>query len=216
MNPAMIIPTTGLDPGLLARLRDSIDHPFDVRVMNNRYENQGVAASWNRAPDFFKAHKWWLIVNDDCWFEPGGLAQICHSADLMCESCHVIQTNEAWPCFVWTAKGCREVGNFDENFWPAYYEDTDYIVRLKLAGWKVGTVPGITVHHGKPYHGGQNYNAMKDGCGLFNRAYFIKKWGSLDPKPTSDPGWHLDPKRRKQMEPIWDTFINMPGAAINM
>ncbi|KPA82049.1 beta galactofuranosyl glycosyle transferase [Leptomonas pyrrhocoris] len=41
-------------------------------------------------------------------------------------------------------------GYFDENFYPAYYEDTEYLRRLKLLGFKLSNVPGfeaMTMQH---------------------------------------------------------------------
>ena len=35
-------------------------------------------------------------------------------------------------CFALTRQAIEKIGYFDENFWPIYYEDTDYYYRTKL------------------------------------------------------------------------------------
>lgn len=41
----------------------------------------------------------------------------------------------------------HELGGFDENFWPAYYETADLCNRVKKAGWVVGVCCDVTVTH---------------------------------------------------------------------
>lgn len=54
----------------------------------------------------------------------------------------------------------RDIGGFDEQFMPAYYEDVDLCWVLRAAGWKVRLVPemrgihheGVTLQHSERYH----------------------------------------------------------------
>jgi GT2 family glycosyltransferase len=39
------------------------------------------------------------------------------------------------------------IGPFDEDFYPAYYEEADYCYRARRLGWGVLYVPGARVHH---------------------------------------------------------------------
>lgn len=41
----------------------------------------------------------------------------------------------------------RELGGFDESFYPAWYEDVDFCKRLKQKGGKILFFPGLTVEH---------------------------------------------------------------------
>lgn len=40
-----------------------------------------------------------------------------------------------WHCFAIHPAVLHDVGMFDPIFWPAYFEDTDYLYRMGLAGW---------------------------------------------------------------------------------
>lgn len=244
----LLVPTVGLDLGLLERLAYSIDYPIAHKIVlnngkpgsvnqfiknhpdwkvNEHYKNFGVAESWNQAPYIFPKEKSWLIVNDDVWFGPGYLGVLCKvCTDDFVSSQHMIFTHptaETPQCFVWTRKAVDEFGYFDENFWPAYYEDLDMRFRFKIGNASTYHIPLYGQNHGKPYPGGQNWNGMKDGAGLFNRAYFLKKWGSLEKPlwnhPYNDPSlsirdWKMDHGRRSKIEPIWDTFMSMPNPSI--
>jgi GT2 family glycosyltransferase len=49
--------------------------------------------------------------------------------------------------FVLRADVFREVGGFDENFAPAYVEDTDLSWRIRMAGYRVYAVPDSHIYH---------------------------------------------------------------------
>jgi GT2 family glycosyltransferase len=57
-------------------------------------------------------------------------------------------------------------GPFDERFFPAWYEDVDFCLRLKARGWKIFFVPAAEFIH----QGG--YSAESLGSERFLRAYY--------------------------------------------
>jgi GT2 family glycosyltransferase len=57
-------------------------------------------------------------------------------------------------------------GRFDERFFPAWYEDVDFCLRMKWHGWKIFFVPGAKFIH----TGG--YSAEGLGREVFLRAYY--------------------------------------------
>jgi len=60
----------------------------------------------------------------------------------------------------------ESVGGFDERFYPAWYEDVDFCVRLKASGWEVYFVPKAKfVHEG-------GYSAGALGSEKFANAYY--------------------------------------------
>lgn len=81
-------------------------------------------------------------------------------------------------------KLCWEmIGEFDELFFPAYFEDNDYHYRMDVFG-----LPAIVYPPAMFYHfGSRTQNeSSEDGRpvvsgGAFenNRAYYVKKWGGL-------------------------------------
>lgn len=68
----------------------------------------------------------------------------------------------------------REVGFFDESFFPVYYEDADYSYRVKEAGYKILYVPTSHFYHKAPF---QDTNAWLDHAYLTarNKIIFMKK-----------------------------------------
>ena len=46
-----------------------------------------------------------------------------------------------------TRRAWEAVGEFDEGFFPAYYEETDYCFRAKQLGFEIGYVPEATAVH---------------------------------------------------------------------
>lgn len=246
----LFVPSIGLDVSLLERLAASVDFPVDYKlawnngplgaldsfarlhrdwiVKDSAFGNLGCSGSWNQAAKVFPDEPAILLINEDAYFLPGQLEQLCSAADHNRDAplIHVNDGN-AFYCFCWTRAGRAQFGTFDENLWPAYYEDTDMRIRHRLAG--ITTYPyalqGQTpVPHGKPRTGGDNYAGMINGCGLFNRAYMIKKWGgyggeSIYQTPYRDhrlkpSEWVWYPEERAKRFPIWDCFINMPNANI--
>lgn len=246
----LFVPSIGLDTTLLDRLAGSIDYtiPFKV-VLNNGPEgaldkwseewpdwivkeptcgNRGVAGSWNYAAELFPDESI-LIANEDAWFLPGQLEQICSASDHnQTEPLIYMNDSQAFYCFVWHKAGREQYGTFDENFWPAYYEDCDYRARMRLNG-KVDYVYALqdkaVVPHGKPRSGGDNYSALINGCGLFGRAYWRKKWGTdsyeeaVYQTPYRDhrltyKDWVYDPALRAEIFPIWQRFLAFPNPSI--
>lgn len=246
----LIVPTLGLDTTLLDRLALSIDHPIQHKliILNGRTyaldfwqrahpdwkvliqkENKGCAGSWNMAAKLTPGEKAWLICNDDIWFPPGILKQFCEFGDANADRHDVLRLNDSFPyyCFIHTLHNIEDFGEFDENFWPGYYEDCDYNVRVRLAGGEFKRCfPGQNqVNHGKPKCGGMDYNAFLQGVGLFNRRYWMEKWGAADyenahyKSPFNRVGWTvaqwtLDRKRRAKMQPIFDEFMATPNPSI--
>lgn len=71
-------------------------------------------------------------------------------------------------CWLMRREVIRDVGYFDENFFPCQYEDIDYCLRTRLAGYTIIYNGKVTVVH---------HNLCRDG-GRFakNRDKFSKKW----------------------------------------
>ena len=247
----LFVPTLGLDMSLLERLANSVDYPLKYKVAFNNgqpgaldyfmeshtdwivkesaFGNLGVAGSWNQCAKMFPEEQAWLLMNDDAYFLPGYLKKI---QDTYCEHplepiIHLNNSN-AYYCFVWTQVGKSTFGEFDENFWPAYYEDCDMRVRHRKAGYNgyVYALQGLPpLPHGKPKTGGMNYNAMLQGCGLYNRAYWLRKWGSLNYEeatyetPYKDQRlraeeWVWYPEDRIRRRDLYDTWLSMPNPSI--
>lgn len=80
-------------------------------------------------------------------------------------------------CILIAPKYFEEIGDFDENFWPAWFEDNDSHYRATLLGWKeITTTAAPMVHFGSVSTGmmGERNPGMAQ-----SEAYYLKKWGSV-------------------------------------
>lgn len=97
-------------------------------------KNLGVAASWNAlCSEIFLSSSNALILNDDIY--------LGHTTNdilkLISEMrSGFMQSHVSWSAFIISKDLYTHIGEFDEQFYPAYYEDSDYIYRMKLEGIK--------------------------------------------------------------------------------
>lgn len=68
-----------------------------------------------------------------------------------------------------------QVGLWDERYEPGNYEDFDYSLRLREAGWKLVLADSVWIHH----KGSQTFNVMdfKELLAV-NARKFVDKWGA--------------------------------------
>ncbi len=141
--------------------------------------NLGVAASWNLLYQL-TADLPLILCNDDLRVSSDVLERLlAHPADCALANRH--------SCFRLKREVYNEIGPFDEKFWPAYYEDQDYTIRMRLKGKTVATVEHSGISHARSstieaMQGKEraDFNDAWDEC----RAYFIKKWGGLPDHET--------------------------------
>lgn len=146
MIPALIVPVLNRFD-LLENFITSIDYPvkhlliidnsgnyqmptdiYDgVVTVLNMPSNFGVAGSWNLGIKSFPFAPYWVIASNDVSFQPNQLEKFhkLSNPDL------IIKSSQGWSCFSIGSNIIENVGLFDENFHPAYYEDVDYESRLQ-------------------------------------------------------------------------------------
>lgn len=91
--------------------------------------------------------------------------------------------------FMINRKCWEAVGEFDEGFFPAYYEDNDYHRRIKLAGLKAIVLPtAIYYHFGSQTQTQALNRPLVDSSN--SHKYFISKWGG-DPEIGGELGERL-------------------------
>lgn len=150
---------------------------YDFHVISPK-RNLGVASSWNLA---LHASKDLLIIsNDDVVIGKDTIKNLLEHAESF-PTCYLFTTGGiGFSLFLIRRKALFEVGSFDENLWPAYFEDGDYAYRLKLLGH-----PHIDVPNGGAIHHGSSTNKMKSAADIelhhrqfrANQDYYIAKWG---------------------------------------
>jgi GT2 family glycosyltransferase len=148
----------GQNAGLKAKL-EAI-----TAAINSRYfaygVNRGVSRSWNEGlhASFDDGNEATLLVNDDLFFYEGGFdafadfvlserRRVPHFGTICAFG---LDTGTAGPvgagkfyqrphwqgaaCIAVGERAIEAIGYFDQNFWPAYFEDADYFRRLDLSG----------------------------------------------------------------------------------
>lgn len=168
-------------------------------VQNNWDENIGVAAAWNMFLNQAAQDEIDLlfIVNDDVTFEPGSFWNAVHAweesrpEDAVLMTAHTsIAEEQFYPgmadfcCFALNPKeAIQRIGYFDsENFHPAYYEDNDYLYRVKLSEYEYYLYGGLKVHHEgskTQFWNGEERRVVSHEAFRANQQRYIQKWGGL-------------------------------------
>jgi GT2 family glycosyltransferase len=156
--------------------------------------NMGVSCSWNLMIKSYIMAPYWVIVNDDVSFGQGFLAEMYQTitSDPEIDMIHGHGGDfkvGSWDVFLITDKVVRQFGLFDENMYPAYSEDDDYIMRLmhkpvkKVLGLKSNYYHGggdKTEYH---FYGGNTrrrdpeFQKKVDAARDVNIEYLTEKWG---------------------------------------
>jgi GT2 family glycosyltransferase len=125
--------------------------------------NLGVAGSWNLGIKSFPyAHRWFMVSNDVV-FQPGALEKLAQA-----RRDEITLTADApnWQAFALGDEAVTDLGLFDEcGFYPAYFEDNDYMRRAEFAGVNIRKLD-IDLHH-------DNSSTIKAGYQEKNNKTFI-------------------------------------------
>jgi GT2 family glycosyltransferase len=154
--------------------------PSNFHFINNE-KNIGVAASWTRLLNLiYEEHEFALIMNDDIYF---GKKE--HEVLNYINAQHQLfsTTTGTWCNFLLNFDVFLHIGDFDENFFPAYFEDNDYAYRLKLEG-----ITPIQTNFLNPeiYRNSMTIEKQPELNQNFekNKQYYIQKWGGLPGEET--------------------------------
>ncbi|HSG62048.1 MAG TPA: glycosyltransferase [Pseudomonadales bacterium] len=210
--PALIVPTlNGHD-----RINDlfaSIDYPVDHAVIINNDANRavtassnqvarlsvinmpanlGVAASWNLGIKVTPFAQYWFVVNDDVTFPPNAMERFAWYAENY-GTIAVADAVSPWCAFTLSEDVVNAVGLFDEAFYPAYFEDTDYARRAReYMGEDVIYNTDVKVNHA-------NSSTIGGGYGEANQRTYQSNYKTFEAKLSLnqyDPfGWQLTVRR---------------------
>ncbi len=158
--------------------------------------NRGVSKSWNDGIRFFMEkypNDGVLLLNDDIICRNDSLDMVMraiedHSANPVVGAIKFYGHNDrlsqkvdhGFACVYLTNRCIRAVGDFDENFTPAYYEDIDFAYRMSLMGLREVLVDGVDI-----VHAGSStiFNDPKLQSDIYsfhfvrNERYYAAKWG---------------------------------------
>lgn len=156
-----------------------IKHP-NVIIMEQD-ENIGVAKSWNLlCQEIYKNHDYALILNDDIYL---GKKEWEITKLLEDYKADFYVTLQDWCAFILPKKTYKKVGEFDTNFFPAYYEDNDYYYRMKLLGMKYMAIPFLNPFLYKSSMTIDREPKLREFIQK-NKEYFMQKWGGEPTRET--------------------------------
>lgn len=185
-----------------------LNHSFVKKIhILNMPNNIGVASSWNLIIKTFLMEPYWLISNHDIAFQPGLLKEFYEkSKDSSIDIIHGSGgdfNDGSYDMFLLKESIVKKIGLFDENCYPAYCEDVDYIMRITRWNWNnpddiIKVIPFLDTpyYHGDKLSSEDNYydggsqtkkqntelNYKLDMVNLINFDYMTQKWG---------PGWRM-------------------------
>lgn len=148
--------------------------------------NIGVAASWNLAAAYAREHGYHylaLISSSVVWHS--GLGQLDRLLDFA-DPDRGLLTELAFHATVWALPLLDRLGRFDENFWPGYYEDNDWVRRLDCAGEHTGAnpIPKVEIDAtSEPAQSLLSGAIRQPDFGLLGR-YYAHKWGGMPGNET--------------------------------
>ena len=100
---------------------------FNVRVLNLP-SNLGISASWNLAIKLYPHESFWVFASADTIWRPGGLEKLFNTSG----KSRLVTTHRGFCVFSLGEDLVREVGLFDEYFYPYLFEDSDYAERVRI------------------------------------------------------------------------------------
>lgn len=154
---AQVIPVLGFCTlkrfDLAERLLASIDYPVEHLVIVNNSGTKswqpvkpelvqnlwhievpfglGLVGAWNLIVKSTPYAPYWVLVNDDAWFEPGEMAKIPDQVDT--NALNFLDIVPKWSGVVFGEGMVDAVGLYNENYYPLYFDDDDLERRVDLA-----------------------------------------------------------------------------------
>jgi GT2 family glycosyltransferase len=136
--------------------------------------NIGVAASWNKLCDIiYEQHDFAMILNDDIYL---GRKEWEIDNFLTNYKKDLYISTQDWCSFILPKKTFEDIGRFDEQFYPAYFEDNDYTYRLILNLKSIYQVPFLNPFIYKSSQSILKEPSLRDGY-LLNEKRYVEKWG---------------------------------------
>lgn len=169
------------DPLDIPSLQATVDKNPNWKVTSS-VNNIGVANGWNSFIDSARKDGFdaVIIANDDIYLHEGTLQRFVQ--EMQSSKFVSFEGMNAFSFFGIHLDYAAEIGDFDEEFWPAYFEDNDYHYRMKLQGFA-----GTHVAEPSYFHAGSatlstfTYERRQMHHHNFNKnkRYYIAKWGGL-------------------------------------
>lgn len=188
--------------------------------LSDHRTNRGLARSWNDFLVDAQAAKAdvMLIINDDVLASHDDLLKLAQGCLDHPEAGIVTAwgfnermgdvRDNGYSFFGLNRIAIEKVGYFDENFYPIYFEDSDYTRRLALAGIPFHSCTETNIFHKGSASIGTvaELNRQNNHTFQANNAYFVRKWGGqpgneIFPNPFNSPQFDLKIAAEQRQDP---------------
>jgi hypothetical protein len=161
--------------------------------------NVGCSRGWNYIINTFPSY-YWLICGDDTYFEKGSLEKIHNTVINISNKDNVYYRfiektidgklsqsyTSNFSSFIFTSKIFEKIGIFDENIYPAYYEDFDIWQRIIKSKEKYMDIVDAFIYSGDEKNNSscslhsvdEEYKKKLLICHSNNQKYFNEKWNN--------------------------------------
>lgn len=180
--------------------------------------NSGVACGWNMIIVDVPDAEYWMIINDDVVLAPGDLEKLAQATvDSSEDVVQCVHGDIHTSMMTIKSSAIEKLGYFDENFYPAYFEDTDYNRRILIGNVKTLYVPGCKTKHLGSRSNISDPLFVWKWCARTQEEeltpYYIDKWGAkggqeILTKPNIRP---FDLDLRKRLLDIRDDILKENG-----
>lgn len=181
--------------------RPNINSNIKNMILYESEFNVGVSRGWNYLLKQAAADEYYIVIGDDNYFAPGSLSRIATNMSILAGDSIFInfrmrahnggkwgdneETFSGFSAYIFVRGFEEKLGWFDENIYPAYFEDTDMHYRLVLSGCSSQTMTDVIIISGDDSTTGSctlnssdNETRKKiDKCFENNRDYVREKWG---------------------------------------
>lgn len=173
-----------------------ISHPYIKKIkVCHMPANIGCSGAWNIIIKCYMNSPYWVICNDDVSFCPGLLKEL-EEKTLADPDAGMIHGHSgdfgvgSWDLFMIRDYVIRDYGLFDENLYPAYCEDADYIMRFIYRPIKrimsldsnymhgFGNKDQYYTHGGQTKKSNEHLNNALVNVNEMNIEYLTEKWGA--------------------------------------
>jgi len=219
LSPDKVVLVTHSDREETLDAVERVKSNYRTDVYDYRW-NRGLASSWNEIiHNELNPRDILVISNDDILFGEHDRDVLLEKVPKMREYPIVcasgydesVDSNVSlgYACFVVNPILLDTVGYFDENIFPAYFEDIDHARRIVLSGLSEASVE-LGVWHGRSAtlsRGDDLFRRSVMQAFLENKKYYIRKWGGEIGHETyttpfdADFGYLID----------WDSRLNPYG-----
>lgn len=169
---------------------DSVEKMWVIRVPYGL----GLVGAWNLIIKSTPYAPYWLLINDDAWFEPGVLEIIADQVNPF--ALNFLDIVPQWSAVVFGEGMIERTGLYDERFYPLYFDDNDLERRVEYYNVPINHIPA-KIHH-------ENSSTLKSGFEQVNSKSFGNNQKLLEQKISQDDytsgSWDLMIRRANR----WD------------